>query len=128
MVESKFAGFEGADVERLLRARERCSLVDVFMMAANLPMLHRDKTPMVMFHRDLLPHLVRLVEAAATVHGVEERLGDVLGAMGRTPEVDYSGCEAIGVGGYHSLAYGDEGGRCNWCGKPSPVDGEARGG
>ena len=45
----------------------------------------------------------------------------------RPLEVDYSGCEAVGVGGYHSLGYGDAGGYCNWCGKGSPVK-ESKGG
>lgn len=32
-------------------------------------------------------------------------------------EVDFSGCEAIGVGGYHSEHYGDpDDGLCQWCG------------
>lgn len=31
-------------------------------------------------------------------------------------EIDYSGCMAIGVGGYHSEHYGDSDECCQWCG------------
>jgi len=27
------------------------------------------------------------------------------------------GCTQVGSGGYHSASYGDDGGRCEWCGK-----------
>jgi hypothetical protein len=34
-----------------------------------------------------------------------------------TPEIDLAGCEAIGVGGYHSDHYADtDDGVCQWCG------------
>jgi hypothetical protein len=36
-------------------------------------------------------------------------------------EVDYSGCAAIGVAGFHSDSYGQAGDHCNWCGALSPV-------
>jgi hypothetical protein len=40
-----------------------------------------------------------------------------------TPEIDYSGCPAIGVAGYHSKHYDpEEGGECQWCGM-SPDEG-----
>lgn len=32
-------------------------------------------------------------------------------------EVDFGGCPAVGVGGYHSEEYGDEDGQCQWCGE-----------
>lgn len=34
----------------------------------------------------------------------------------KAPEVDYGGCPAIGVAGMHSEAFGEENGRCDWCG------------
>lgn len=108
-------------VQRLRRAKERSTGVDLFVVAAHVPRMRRELGPLVMIPKDLLVHLERLIETVATVHGQEERLNDVYGAMGRAPEVDFSGCEAVGVGGYHSLGYGDEGGYCNWCGKGSPV-------
>lgn len=36
-------------------------------------------------------------------------------------EVDYRGCEAVGVGGIHSEEFGEEGGRCEWCGLMGPI-------
>lgn len=38
--------------------------------------------------------------------------------------VGFGGCEAIGVGGYHSDGYGEPGGRCAWCGATGPNSGE----
>lgn len=32
----------------------------------------------------------------------------------------YGGCAAMGVGGYHSADFGEESGRCEWCGLDSP--------
>lgn len=39
----------------------------------------------------------------------------------RASEIDFSGCPAIGVGGYHSDEYDpEEGGQCQWCGAGAP--------
>jgi hypothetical protein len=109
-------------VERLRCARERSTLTDLFMVASHLPRMRRELGGVVMLPRSMLVHIERLLETTATVHRQEERLNDVYGAMGRDPEVDFSGCSAVSVGGYHSVGYGDVGGRCNWCGKLSPVE------
>lgn len=37
------------------------------------------------------------------------------------PEIDFSGCPAIGIGGYHSRHFDpEEGGMCQWCGTKAP--------
>lgn len=36
-------------------------------------------------------------------------------------EIDYSGCPAVSVGGYHSQSFGDDGiYQCDWCGAKPP--------
>lgn len=34
--------------------------------------------------------------------------------------IEYGGCSAVGVGGMHSEAYGEDGGCCEWCGALGP--------
>lgn len=49
----------------------------------------------------------------ALIHVLEDPPPVELGGEG---DVDYGGCEAIGVGGMHSEHFGEADGRCEWCG------------
>lgn len=57
--------------------------------------------------------------AVLTLESVEESTNE-----DEVTLVGFGGCEAIGVGGYHSDGYGEPGGRCAWCGATGPNSGE----
>ena len=60
---------------------------------------------------------------ALTAAESDQLAAEIRSAAGiETPrEVDYGGCTAIGVAGLHSEEFGEENGRCNWCGLDGPI-------